>query len=136
MQQYTLHTIGIVSSIAANLALGAYDLVGFGVGALRSFLTGAASFAIGKCGHVAPVNSGLRNVCSTHIQWWHAAERGEFKDFECEPADVIVAAGDFPCWDLFSAVFMSQLPSPDELVHPVPRAFCAPSTGCSVRTIS
>ena len=37
------------------LALGAYDLAGFGVGALRSFLTGAASFAIGKCGQAAPV---------------------------------------------------------------------------------
>ncbi len=46
VQQYTSHMTGIVSSMADNLALGAYDLVGAGVGALLSFMLGAAGSAV------------------------------------------------------------------------------------------
>jgi uncharacterized membrane protein YoaK (UPF0700 family) len=41
VQQYTSHMTGIVSAMADNLALGAYDLVLVGLGALLSFLAGA-----------------------------------------------------------------------------------------------
>jgi uncharacterized membrane protein YoaK (UPF0700 family) len=41
VRQYTSHMTGIVSSMADNLALGAYDLVWVGLGALLSFLAGA-----------------------------------------------------------------------------------------------
>ena len=41
VQQYTSHMTGIVSAMADNLALGAYELVGVGAGGLLSFLTGA-----------------------------------------------------------------------------------------------
>jgi uncharacterized membrane protein YoaK (UPF0700 family) len=41
VQQYTSHMTGIVSAMADHLALGAYDLVLVGLGALLSFLAGA-----------------------------------------------------------------------------------------------
>ncbi|WP_153109278.1 YoaK family protein [Propionivibrio limicola] len=41
VKQYTSHMTGIVSAMADNLALGAYDLVLTGLGALLSFLLGA-----------------------------------------------------------------------------------------------
>ena len=41
VQQYTSHMTGIVSAMADNLALGAYDLVLVGAGGLLSFLAGA-----------------------------------------------------------------------------------------------
>ena len=41
VQQYTSHMTGIVSAMADNLALGAFDLVLVGLGALISFLAGA-----------------------------------------------------------------------------------------------
>jgi uncharacterized membrane protein YoaK (UPF0700 family) len=41
VQQYTSHMTGIVSSMADSLALGAYDLVLVGLGALLSFVAGA-----------------------------------------------------------------------------------------------
>jgi uncharacterized membrane protein YoaK (UPF0700 family) len=41
VHQYTSHMTGIVSSMADNLALGAYGLVWVGAGALFSFLAGA-----------------------------------------------------------------------------------------------
>ena len=41
VSQYTSHMTGIVSAMADNVALGAYGLVGVGVGALLSFLAGA-----------------------------------------------------------------------------------------------
>ena len=46
VQQYTSHMTGIVSSMADNLVLGAYDLVLGGCGGLLSFLLGAACSAI------------------------------------------------------------------------------------------
>ncbi len=46
VQQYTSHMTGVVSSIADNLALGLYDLVAVGVGALLAFVLGAACCAI------------------------------------------------------------------------------------------
>ena len=46
VQQYTSHMTGIVSSMADNLALGAYGLVWAGVGGLLSFMAGAASSAV------------------------------------------------------------------------------------------
>ena len=46
VQQYTSHMTGIVSSMADNLELGAYDLVLGGLGGLLSFLLGAACSAI------------------------------------------------------------------------------------------
>jgi uncharacterized membrane protein YoaK (UPF0700 family) len=46
VRQYTSHMTGIVSSMADNLALGAYDLVLAGVGALLSFMLGAACSAV------------------------------------------------------------------------------------------
>ena len=46
VQQYTSHMTGIVSSMADNLVLGAYDLVLGGLGGLLSFLLGAACSAI------------------------------------------------------------------------------------------
>ena len=44
--QYTSHMTGIVSAMADQIALGAYGLVLTGVGALLSFLTGAACSAV------------------------------------------------------------------------------------------
>ncbi|MBC7716995.1 MAG: DUF1275 domain-containing protein [Pseudorhodobacter sp.] len=41
VHQYTSHMTGIVSSMADSLALGAYDVVWVGAGALFSFLAGA-----------------------------------------------------------------------------------------------
>jgi uncharacterized membrane protein YoaK (UPF0700 family) len=41
VKQYTSHMTGIVSSMADNVALGTYDLVLVGVGALFSFVAGA-----------------------------------------------------------------------------------------------
>jgi uncharacterized membrane protein YoaK (UPF0700 family) len=41
VQQYTSHMTGVVSSMADNLVLGAYDLVLNGVGGLLSFVFGA-----------------------------------------------------------------------------------------------
>ncbi len=41
VKQYTSHMTGIVSAMADNVALGAYDLVLVGLGALLSFLAGA-----------------------------------------------------------------------------------------------
>lgn len=41
VQQYTSHMTGIVSAMADNVALGAYDLVWVGAGALFSFMAGA-----------------------------------------------------------------------------------------------
>ena len=46
VQQYTSHMTGIVSTMADNLALGAYKLVGAGFGALLSFMLGAACSAV------------------------------------------------------------------------------------------
>ncbi|MBY0240502.1 MAG: DUF1275 domain-containing protein [Burkholderiaceae bacterium] len=46
VRQYTSHMTGIVSSMADNLAMGAVDLVLDGLGALLSFLAGAACSAI------------------------------------------------------------------------------------------
>jgi uncharacterized membrane protein YoaK (UPF0700 family) len=46
VHQYTSHMTGIVSAMADNLALGAYDLLGAGVGALLSFMLGAACSAV------------------------------------------------------------------------------------------
>ena len=46
VQQYTSHMTGIVSSAADNLALGAFDLVLDALGAIVSFLVGAATTAI------------------------------------------------------------------------------------------
>ena len=46
VQQYTSHMTGIVSSMADDLALGAYTLALAGLGALLSFLLGAACSAI------------------------------------------------------------------------------------------
>ncbi|MYM68238.1 DUF1275 domain-containing protein [Pseudoduganella sp. FT55W] len=45
VQQYTSHMTGIVSAMADHIALGAYDLVLTGAGALVSFLVGAACSA-------------------------------------------------------------------------------------------
>ncbi|WP_415754008.1 YoaK family protein [Pseudomonas leptonychotis] len=42
VQQYTSHMTGIVSAMADNLALGTYELVWGGLGAVLSFLLGAA----------------------------------------------------------------------------------------------
>ena len=46
VSQYTSHVTGIVSGMADHLALGQYDLVLVGLGALASFLNGAACCAI------------------------------------------------------------------------------------------
>ena len=46
VHQYTSHMTGIVSAMADNLALGAYDLVWAGVGGLLSFMAGAACSAV------------------------------------------------------------------------------------------
>ncbi len=46
VQQYTSHMTGIVSAMADNLALGAYELVWAGVGGLVSFMLGAAGSAV------------------------------------------------------------------------------------------
>ena len=46
VQQYTSHMTGIVSAMADNIALGAYDLVLGGAGGLLSLLLGAACSAI------------------------------------------------------------------------------------------
>jgi len=46
VQQYTSHMTGIVSSMADNLALGNMTLVLVGVGALLSFMLGAACSAV------------------------------------------------------------------------------------------
>jgi uncharacterized membrane protein YoaK (UPF0700 family) len=46
VHQYTSHMTGIVSSMADNLALGAYGLVLAGFGGLLSFLFGAMSSAV------------------------------------------------------------------------------------------
>lgn len=46
VHQYTSHMTGIVSSMADNLAMGAANLALDGLGALLSFLAGAASSAI------------------------------------------------------------------------------------------
>jgi uncharacterized membrane protein YoaK (UPF0700 family) len=46
VHQYTSHMTGIISGMADNLALGAYDLVLAGAGAVLSFLAGAACTAI------------------------------------------------------------------------------------------
>ena len=46
VQQYTSHMTGIVSSMADQIALGAYDLVWDGAGGLLSFLAGAACSAM------------------------------------------------------------------------------------------
>ena len=46
VHQYTSHMTGIVSAMADNLVLGAYDLVLGGAGGLLSFLLGAACSAI------------------------------------------------------------------------------------------
>lgn len=46
VHQYTSHMTGIVSSMADQIALGAYDLVWDGAGGLLSFLTGAACSAM------------------------------------------------------------------------------------------
>lgn len=53
VQQYTSHMSGVVSAMADNLALGSFALVLDGVGALLSFLGGAACSAV-------PVNWGRR----------------------------------------------------------------------------
>lgn len=42
VQQYTSHMTGIVSAMADNIALGAYELVWGGLGGVLSFLLGAA----------------------------------------------------------------------------------------------
>ena len=46
VQQYTSHMTGIVSAIADRMALGAYHLVLPGIGALASFIIGAACAAV------------------------------------------------------------------------------------------
>ncbi|WP_306360703.1 YoaK family protein [Halopseudomonas pelagia] len=46
VQQYTSHMTGIVSSMADNIVLGAYELVLSGAGGLLCFLMGAACSAI------------------------------------------------------------------------------------------
>lgn len=46
VQQYTSHMTGIVSAMADHIVLGAYDLVLIGMGALASFLIGAACSAV------------------------------------------------------------------------------------------
>ena len=46
VQQYTSHMTGIVSAMADNVALGGYALVLAGIGALLSFLLGAAFTAV------------------------------------------------------------------------------------------
>ncbi len=46
VQQYTSHMTGIVSAMADNVALGAYDIVLAGLGALVSFMAGAACSAV------------------------------------------------------------------------------------------
>jgi uncharacterized membrane protein YoaK (UPF0700 family) len=46
VHQYTSHMTGIVSAMADNLALGAFDLVLDGAGAVLSFLAGAACSAL------------------------------------------------------------------------------------------
>lgn len=46
VQQYSSHMTGIVSAMADNLALGAYELVLSGAGGLLSFMAGAASSAV------------------------------------------------------------------------------------------
>lgn len=46
VRQYTSHMTGIVSSMADYIALGAYDLALTGIGALASFLIGAACSAV------------------------------------------------------------------------------------------
>lgn len=46
VQQYTSHMTGIVSAMADHLALGTYELVWDGAGALLSFLLGAACSAV------------------------------------------------------------------------------------------
>jgi uncharacterized membrane protein YoaK (UPF0700 family) len=46
VQQYTSHMTGIVSAMADHIALGAYGLALTGVGALTSFLLGAACSAV------------------------------------------------------------------------------------------
>jgi uncharacterized membrane protein YoaK (UPF0700 family) len=46
VQQYTSHMTGVVSSAADNLALGAFDLVLDALGAIVSFLLGAATTAM------------------------------------------------------------------------------------------
>jgi uncharacterized membrane protein YoaK (UPF0700 family) len=46
VHQYTSHMTGIVSAMADNLALGTYDLVLGGIGALLSFVVGAGVTAV------------------------------------------------------------------------------------------
>ncbi len=46
VQQYTSHMTGIVSAMADDLALGAYSLALGGLGALLSFVLGAACSAV------------------------------------------------------------------------------------------
>lgn len=46
VQKYTSHMTGIVSTMADHIALGAYDLALTGMGALVSFLAGAACSAV------------------------------------------------------------------------------------------
>lgn len=46
VQQYTSHMTGIVSAMADHIALGAYNLASTGIGALASFLIGAACSAV------------------------------------------------------------------------------------------
>lgn len=46
VQQYTSHMTGVVSAMADHFALGVYDLALGGVGALASFLCGAAFSAV------------------------------------------------------------------------------------------
>jgi uncharacterized membrane protein YoaK (UPF0700 family) len=46
VQQYTSHMTGIVSAMADHIALGAYDVALTGIGALLSFLVGAACSAV------------------------------------------------------------------------------------------
>lgn len=46
VEQYTSHMTGIVSSMADNLALGTFDIALAGVGALLSFIVGAACSAM------------------------------------------------------------------------------------------
>ena len=58
VQQYTSHMTGIVSAMADNLALGAYDLVLVGAGALLSFLAGAVcSTVMVNAAHQRRLNS-------------------------------------------------------------------------------
>ncbi|WLI90776.1 YoaK family protein [Massilia sp. R2A-15] len=46
VHQYTSHMTGIVSAIADHLAVGRYDIIASGLGALLSFVAGAASCAL------------------------------------------------------------------------------------------